>query len=939
MIMTISTSRWVLFTMASAPHSSDFQLFNIFPFSSRLTFKRVLSLGLDGPFILFLNTLFTMKVTASVAATMALGASAAGTLNYTDSTTGISFSGYADGKGYVFGLALPETIGTDAIIQLVGPATDGAGWAGFDFGVEMADKLLLCAWPNGDTVMTSARIATGYTNPSVYTGNATFYMIEDGTYVNTTHYSATFLCSGCITNDDDTFLTTATTATLGWAYSSTAPTTPDDSSSALNYHSAGFGGFGMALSYAMSSEYDTWAALASTTASTPTTGSNSTTGGDTTTGGSNSTTPTNGTTTVTYSNATYDYIIAGAGPAGLVVAGRLAESGASVLLIERGGASTYSSGGDATLSWNTSVTQYDVPAEAYYLSTASVTDEYCSDTASQAGCLLGGGGMVNALMFVKPQDKDFDDNWPTGWTSSDVADAAERFYTRSPGTILPSADGQRYDQGAYDVLSEFLGSNNFTSVDAIESPNEKINTFSHPPWLIQDGMRGGPVKSYLPLVQDLDNFKLSLNTKVVRAVRSDTWVSGVEVELEDGSYQIINVTESTGKVILAAGTLSTPRILFYSGIGPTEQIQAVPSDITLPDSSEWIDLPVGQGVKDHTIITMTLATKTSLSSLASTNFTSPDDESVSLWAEGSGLLTQGGQRLNFWTNVVSPSDGLTRYMQGTCNSPSDDTIRIKLYVTHGLTSSTDLVLDSTGTSTEFTGSPWLQTQGDIEAFQVMFDRFIEMTSASSSNLTLQYTDGTAVPSNITGATYYDNVKSTYTTGAHFVGTAKMGTDDGRENNGTAVVDLNTQVYGTDNLFVVDGSFHPDLPTGNTQAIILVAAEKAVENILALSGGSISNSGSSSGSASSAAPAATSSVAAGKGSSPAATTSSAPKATSSSGAGKGGKGKCKRAAKALREKEEKTAEAARREVRGRGQAHKAYKKGLSARRSELGNMYE
>ncbi|KAK6086019.1 linoleate diol synthase [Seiridium cupressi] len=858
-----------------------------------------------------------MKLTTSVAATMALGASAAGTLNYTDSYTGISFSGYSDGNGYLFGMALPETIGTDAIIQLVAPATDGAGWAGFDFGVEMANKLLLCAWPNSDAVVTSARVATGYTNPSEYSGDITLYPIADGTYVNSTHYSATFLCSGCVTNDDDTFLTTATTATLGWAYSDEAPTTPSDTASVLNYHSSGFGGFGMSLAYAMSAEYDTWAALASTTASWPSTS----TGGNSTNGASNSTTPSNSTTTVTYSNTTYDYIIAGAGPAGLVVAGRLAETGASVLLIERGGASTMSTGGDATLSWNSSITQYDVPAEAYYLSSASVTDEYCTDTASQAGCLLGGSGMVNALMFVKPQDKDFDDNWPTGWKSADVADAAERFYARSPGTTLPSADGQRYDQGAYDVLSSFLSSNNFSSVDAIEQPNEKVDVFSHPPWLIQDGMRGGPVKSYLPLVEDLSNFKLSLNTKVIRAVRNGTWVSGVEVELEDGTHQIISVTASTGKVILAAGTMSTPRILFYSGIGPTEQIEAVPSDVTLPDSSEWIDLPVGQGVKDHTIITFTLGSKTSLSSLASANFTSPDDDSVSLFAKGSGLLTQGGQRLNFWTSVVSPSDGLTRYMQGTCNSPSDDTIKIKLYVTHGLTSSTDLVLDSTGAMTEFSGSPWLQTQGDIEAFQAMFDRFIEMTGKSNSSLTLQYADGTAVSSNVTGATYYENVKSTYTTGAHFVGTAKMGTDDGRTDNGTAVVDTNTQVYGTDNLFVVDGSFHPDLPTGNTQAIILVAAEQAVEKILALDNKTISdsNSGTTTGSS-------------GSGS----TTGSGSSSGSSSGSGKGSK--CKRAAKALREREakEKATAQARRQVRG--VAHKAYVQGLTNRRSSLGDMY-
>ena len=62
------------------------------------------------------------------------------------------------------------------------------------------------------------------------------------------------------------------------------------------------------------------------------------------------------------------------------------------------------------------------------------------------------------------------------------------------------------------------------------------------------------------------------------------------------------------------------------------------------------------------------------------------------------------------------------------------------------------------------------------------------------------------------------------TANHWIGTAKLGTDDGRQTTngklGTAVVDLNTKVYGTDNLFVVDAS-------------ILSAAEHASEKILAL----------------------------------------------------------------------------------------------------------
>jgi cellobiose dehydrogenase (acceptor) len=68
---------------------------------------------------------------------------------------------------------------------------------------------------------------------------------------------------------------------------------------------------------------------------------------------------------------------------------------------------------------------------------------------------------------------------------------------------------------------------------------------------------------------------------------------------------------------------------------------------------------------------------------------------------------------------------------------------------------------------------------------------------------------------------------------HWIGTAKIGTDDGRVNNGTAVVDLNTKVYGTDNIFVVDGSIFPGMPTTNPSAYIVVAAEHASHLILAL----------------------------------------------------------------------------------------------------------
>jgi cellobiose dehydrogenase (acceptor) len=61
----------------------------------------------------------------------------------------------------------------------------------------------------------------------------------------------------------------------------------------------------------------------------------------------------------------------------------------------------------------------------------------------------------------------------------------------------------------------------------------------------------------------------------------------------------------------------------------------------------------------------------------------------------------------------------------------------------------------------------------------------------------------------------------------------MGTDDGRLPDGTAVVDTNTKIYGTDNMFVVDASIWPGMPSTNPSALIVTASERASDLILAL----------------------------------------------------------------------------------------------------------
>ena len=67
----------------------------------------------------------------------------------------------------------------------------------------------------------------------------------------------------------------------------------------------------------------------------------------------------------------------------------------------------------------------------------------------------------------------------------------------------------------------------------------------------------------------------------------------------------------------------------------------------------------------------------------------------------------------------------------------------------------------------------------------------------------------------------------------WMGTCKMGIDDGRLLDGTSVVDTNTKIYGTDNMFVADASIWPSMPSTNPSALIVTAAEHASDLILAL----------------------------------------------------------------------------------------------------------
>lgn len=98
-----------------------------------------------------LSTLFASSL--ATAATVSAQASAA---PYTDAKSGITFNAFQHASGYFFGIALPESSKNDSdFIATIGGK--GTGWSGASLAGPMKNSLLVVAWPNGQTILSSFR--------------------------------------------------------------------------------------------------------------------------------------------------------------------------------------------------------------------------------------------------------------------------------------------------------------------------------------------------------------------------------------------------------------------------------------------------------------------------------------------------------------------------------------------------------------------------------------------------------------------------------------------------------------------------------------------------------------------------------------------------------------------------------------------------------------
>ncbi|KFA64590.1 hypothetical protein S40285_09344 [Stachybotrys chlorohalonatus IBT 40285] len=762
---------------------------------------------------------------------------------YVDPETGIQLSTWTS-QGVTLGMALPANAQTTDVNDMIGllecPITSNGAWCGIAFSGSMNRGPLLTAWAEGDEVYATFRYATGW-EPTPYTGENGLSYISSS--VNATHFRLLYRCTSCLAWTQDGTPGVAPTSQgvlfLGYALSIVDPTNtecPDDAVF-MQHASMGFA-YAVITPEEVHAEYSEWAALATIAPPTGTCGS----GNPTATGGP---TPTPTTTrsptgTPVPTGLTYDYIVVGAGAGGIPLADKLSEAGNRVLLIEKGPPSSGRWGGRMRPAWleNTNLTRFDVPGlcNQIWVDSAGIA---CRDTDQMAGCVLGGGTAVNAALWWRPNPTDWDYNFPAGWRSGDMAAATSRVFSRIPGTRTPSTDGQLYLQQGYNLLTGGLSRAGWSNVNPFTAPGSKNRTFTHTPYMYSGGERGGPLGTYLVSADRRSNFDLWMNTSVRRVIRNGGHVTGLEVEpyLDGGYNGIINVTNIRGRVILSAGTFGSAKLLLRSGIGPRDQLPIVRNSTdgpTMINERSWINLPVGYNLEDHTNSFLTPASCTTTSTPPTPIPSLPTEQHISA-TNRRGILTQSAPNIGpLFFEEIRGSDNIIRAFQytarveGNDQVPNGNAMVISQYLGRGAVSRGRMTINRS-LVTEVSTSPYLSNTNDLEAVI----RSLENVQAALSNvagLVWHFPPpGQTVRQYVTSLPLLPSVRRAN----HWIGTNKLSTRDGRQTGGDGVVDLNTKVWGTDNLFVVDASIFPGMVTTNPSSYIVVAAEHAAQRILNL----------------------------------------------------------------------------------------------------------
>jgi len=314
----------------------------------------------------------------------------------------------------------------------------------------------------------------------------------------------------------------------------------------------------------------------------------------------------------------YDVVIIGSGPAGLVAAEMLSrDPKVSVLVLEAGGPSLQCTGGTDVPDYakEKGYTLFDIPGEYAEVAFNRYEEHQMEWLASPKNWLakvVGGSSSVNAALYFRTPDAYVDEiAWP--YSAKQVAEGFHEIEKMFAWTDVPSPDGEYYMQDVYDIVQKGLNTAGYNEVNINFDKNNKQKTYGHPPFSIKNGLRNSPAKTFLGAMKNRPNFKLETYALASHIVHTQGKATGVYYE-QDKKHVLASISKH-GAIVVAAGTLNTPKILVQSGIGPKKQLEllqskvqnsSTPSFLDIDNTANWVVNPnVGKHIFDTHQIALT----------------------------------------------------------------------------------------------------------------------------------------------------------------------------------------------------------------------------------------------------------------------------------------------------------------------------------------------
>jgi choline dehydrogenase len=526
--------------------------------------------------------------------------------------------------------------------------------------------------------------------------------------------------------------------------------------------------------------------------------------------------------------ATFDYIIVGAGSAGCVLANRLTASGRHrVLLLEAGGRDRnvwiHIPLGYGKLFSNPNVN--------WLYSTEPEPELNNRRVIQPRGKVMGGSSSINGLLYIRGQHEDYD-HWRqlgnAGWSFKDVLPYFRRAEDQERGADEFHGAGGHLKVSdvcePHPLCEAFIAAaqqSGFPRNDDFNGATQEGAGYFQ--LTSRNGRRWSTAVGYLKEAKQRGNLTVVPNALATRILFSGRRATGVEYRQGGTTH----VAQANAEVIVSGGAFNSPQLLQLSGLGPAKILGDLGIDVVA-------DLPgVGADLQDHLQIRF----------LYRCNQPIPMNDVINRWrhryAAGlryllsrKGLLTIGagyaGAFLRTRPELATPD------VQFHFLIFSADAAGATLHPFSGFMASVcQLRPDSRGFVRIKSSDPavapaiqprYLSARSDCDC---AVDGMKLLRRVMSEPVMRDYIAAEHAPGDdcVSDADLLNYARATGTTVYHPTSTCRMGNDP------NAVVDERLRVRGFEALRVIDASIMPTVVSGNTNAAAVMIGEKGADMVL------------------------------------------------------------------------------------------------------------